>query len=74
MIKEGNYIYLHTLVSEDIEIGLSEGIYKVCEIYEKGDAYIQVSGIKGTYLIFKDQYNKVLPNKINKLLYRGLTW
>lgn len=73
MIKESDYIYLHTLYDMDIIYGISKGIYKVYGI-DDGDVYIQVSGIKGTYLIFKSQYNKVLPNKINKLLYRGLTW
>lgn len=72
MTNKDTYIYLHTIDDQDIDMGLSEGIYKVCEIDSEGDAYIQVTDFNSRYFIFNNQYNRVLPNKINKLLYKGL--
>lgn len=72
MTNKDTYIYLHTIDDQDIEMGLNEGIYKVYEIHSDGDAFIQVTGFKNRYFIFNNQYNRVLPNKINKLLYKGL--
>lgn len=67
MIKEGDYIYVHTLYKDDITEGVSIGMYKV---RSGGYTSAYVHGID--IVFFDDQYIKVIPNKINKLLYKDL--
>lgn len=67
MIKEGDYVYVHTLYKDDITEEVSIGVYKV---RTGGLTYVYVHGID--IVFFDDQYIKVIPNKINKLLYKDL--
>lgn len=73
MIKEGGYVYVHTLDSEDIRKGMSKGVYKMHGVDEWEGACIYLNHINDDYYICNYQYSKILPNKINKLLYKGLS-
>lgn len=68
MIKEGDYVYLHELYPEDVVDAVSIGVYKVYEIDEDGDIYV-LTNHSTKYFLAEDQYYKIIPNKINKLLY-----
>lgn len=71
-IKEGDLVYVHTLDYDDIREGIDKGIYKVSQKGRYRDIYIRLEQ-DGTIWCFYDfQYSKVVPNKINKLLYKGL--
>lgn len=68
MIKEGDLVYLHELHPEDADVDVSIGVYGVSFIDRYGDIYINTNHYNRYYLA-KDQFYKILPNKINKLLY-----
>lgn len=67
MIKEGDYVYLHTLDNMDVDAEVSIGVYKVY-VDHVGRIYINTYRYS-RYFLSKDQYYKIIPNKINKLLY-----
>lgn len=69
MVKEGDYIYVHTLHDIDRWKGIEKGIYKVNAVRLTG-IFIEVQ----SYINFMeyDQCFKIVPNKINKLLYKEL--
>lgn len=69
MIREGDYIYVHTLYSMDRRRGVEKGIYKVKSLRYKG---VVIKVHSHSNFMEYDQYFKILPNKINKLLYKGL--
>lgn len=75
MIKEGGYVYVHKVYSNDESRGLRKGVYKIEEVYpNKKVVYVDCYLKDKVYrlMLLSSQYNKVLPNKINKLLYKGL--
>lgn len=69
MVKEGDYIYVHTLYDMDRRRGVEKGIYKVKSLRYKG-VVIKVHSLSN--FMEYHQYFKVVPNKINKLLYKEL--
>lgn len=73
MIKKSGYVYVHTLDSEDVRKGVGTGVYKRHGVDEWKGAYIYLNSTNDDYYICNYQYSKVLPNKINKLLYKGLS-
>lgn len=68
-VKNGDYIYLHVIDDSGILKGISRGIYKA-HVDEDSDVFILVDGIAFQCYLFESQYIKLIPNKINKLLYR----
>lgn len=66
MIRKGDLVYLHTLHRVDGMRGLRKGLYTVNEV-RGSDVYI-----KTQFLLLKYQFNKVVRNKINELLYKEL--
>lgn len=68
-VKEGDYIYLHTIRSFETRRGISTGVYKAY-LDEDGDVAIRVKGFAFLYYLNESRYRKLIPNKINKLLYR----
>lgn len=71
MIKKGDYVYLYHLDFVDKLNKIGRGLYKVVEVSEAG-MRIYVDKRYRFYFIEEGQYYKVVPNKINKLLYKGL--
>lgn len=71
-IKEGDLVYVHTLDSEDIEEGVTKGVYEVATLGGNGDIYVSSEQVSMLWCFYELQYIKVVPNKINKLLYKGL--
>lgn len=67
MIKVGDYIYVYKLFDSDRAMGTSIGVYKASEVYS---STVFVEG--SVYGFLRSQYTKVVPNKINKLLYKEL--
>lgn len=71
MIKEGDYVYVHTLYKDGIIEGVKEGIYKV--VRSAGDGMkVRVDDSNCIHFLYSHQVHKVVPNKINKLLYKEL--
>lgn len=68
MIKVGDYIYVYKLFDSDRAMGTSIGVYKASEVLYSGTVFVEGS----VYGFLNIQYTKVVPNKINKLLYKGL--
>lgn len=66
--KEGDYIYLHTLDDFETQRGISTGVYKV-HMDEDGNVSIRTKEFASLYYLLDSQYRKLIPNKINKLLY-----
>lgn len=75
MTKKGDYVYVHKVFSSDESYGLRKGVYKVDDVhYGKRIVYVDCYLNNKVYrvMVLSSQYNKVLPSKINKLLYKGL--
>lgn len=70
MIRKGDYIYLHTLYGVDEMRGLRKGLYTVNEVCGI-DVRIKTNPRNSIFLL-KCQFNKVVRNKINELLYKEL--
>lgn len=68
-VKEGDYIYLHTLDDFETRRNISTGVYKA-HVDEDGDVSIRTKQLPSLYYLLDSQYRKLIPNKINKLLYR----
>lgn len=66
MIRKGDLVYLHTLDSIDKSRGIRKGLYTVDKVRGR-DVYI-----KTQFLLLERQFNKVVRNKINELLYKEL--
>lgn len=67
MIRKGDLVYLHTLYGVDERHGLRKGLYTVDKVVRGRDVYI-----KTQFLLLERQFNKVVRNKINELLYKEL--
>lgn len=71
-IKEGDFVYLHEVDHIDIREGIREGIYKVA--HSDGDSIrVFVNNTNDRHFLYSYQVHKVVSNKINKLLYKGLS-
>lgn len=68
-VKEGDYIYLHTIDGFETWKGISKGVYKAY-LDQDGDVSIRIKESASLYYLLDSQYRKLIPNKINKLLYR----
>lgn len=68
MIKVGDYIYVYKLFDSDRAMGNSIGVYKASQVLYSGTVFVEGS----VYGFLRSQYTKVVPNKINKLLYKEL--
>lgn len=68
MIKVGDYIYVYKLFDSDRAMGTSIGVYKASQVSCSDTVFVEGS----VYGFLSTQYTKVIPNKINKLLYKDL--
>lgn len=69
MLKRGDLIYLHTLDGMDKVYGAYKGVYTVRTAGIATTIYVEGTH---TYFVLPHQYHRIIPNKINKLLYKEL--
>lgn len=72
MIREGDYVYVHTLKEMDLELEVGRGVYEVTSINKYGVVFVDTK-MFFDYILAYNQYYKLRPNKINKLLYKELS-
>lgn len=71
-IKQGDLVYLHKIDRVDIREGVKKGIYEV--VHCTGDSMrVFVNNTNDSHFLYSDQVYKIVPNNINKLLYKELS-